>query len=342
MGVGEEKGECVGEEIGTRSRHELVTGGSTISLSGVGATGSVGLLTVNTTGDVNVPLAGISATGSAGTVTANAGEFTPSEDAFFYYSSESDPCNGSDLPNPPFWTQNVDYRGETICDTSPHGSRHIQFTTVQDQQHHYTEIHNTQDMPVSCSLGTSYYLAYFKRFDRTGSPLEDVWHTSGSSGDKGFEFRGNGVRWEIGRGSWSSFSGLDDHTFSVWMGNPSHHLNPGLESFDTFVQNKNGYSSTNPYLMYYETWYAMVMEVKMATDQTGAIGAWVNGTKVIEYIDIYTAEYSGPTITDIVIGGTIAQGAYDAPPHYRKFDGILLTDNWNDVINGGYLQDPEA
>ena len=37
------------------------------------------------------------------------------------------------------------------------------------------------------------------------------------------------------------------------------------------------------------------------------------------------------------MGGTIAQTAYDAPAHYRKFDAFMLTDNWQDIIDGGYL-----
>lgn len=38
------------------------------------------------------------------------------------------------------------------------------------------------------------------------------------------------------------------------------------------------------------------------------------------------------------MNGTIAQPAYDAPAHSRRFDALLLTDNWQNIINLGYLK----
>ena len=42
--------------------------------------------------------------------------------------------------------------------------------------------------------------------------------------------------------------------------------------------------------------------------------------------------------TQITMGGTIAQPAYNAPAHYRQFDALLLTDNWQNIIDLGYLK----
>ena len=48
------------------------------------------------------------------------------------------------------------------------------------------------------------------------------------------------------------------------------------------------------------------------------------------------------SLKDFEIDGTIAQPAYDAPSHYRQYDAFIVTDNWQDIIDGGYLSDPES
>ena len=60
--------------------------------------------------------------------------------------------------------------------------------------------------------------------------------------------------------------------------------------------------------------------------------------KVCEYENIKTCANANPTIGRLTMGGTIAQGAYDAPVHYRKFDALLFTDNWQNIIDIGYLK----
>jgi hypothetical protein len=39
--------------------------------------------------------------------------------------------------------------------------------------------------------------------------------------------------------------------------------------------------------------------------------------------------------------GTLSQPAYDAPVQKRQYDAILITDTWQDIIDGGYLRDPQ-
>ena len=43
-------------------------------------------------------------------------------------------------------------------------------------------------------------------------------------------------------------------------------------------------------------------------------------------------------VSQITLGGTIAQPAYDARAHYRQFDALLLTDNSQNIIDLGYLK----
>ena len=259
---------------------------------------------------------------------------------FFYWDAESTPCNGSDLPNPPFWTGNENYRGKTRCGSTPQGSRYIEFVTVNNQKHHYTEIHNTQGLPVRCQIGKTYYLAYYARFERING--NDIWHETTSSSDKCFEMDGSGIRWMVGRGHKYPDANNQNHKYTLHSVNPGFHLNPELEAPSTsiYVQNASGHSTSNPIQLDYEVWYAIVLAVKMAgpSEHNGSLTLYVNGIKIMEYTNIQTCSSSSPDIEDIKFGGTIGQNAYDTPAHKRQFDGILLTDNLQDVINGGYLR----
>ncbi|MGP8323478.1 MAG: T9SS type A sorting domain-containing protein [Methanosarcinaceae archaeon] len=265
---------------------------------------------------------------------------------YFYWDAETHPCDGSELPNPPFWTQEVSHRGHVSCDSTPEGDRFIEWETEEGWGDHYTEIHNTQNLPVTCSAGTTYYLAYFSKFSRINGL--DIWHEGSSiqSGDKGLEITGDGIRWVTSRGQWDSYAPNDDHHYTVFLGNPYYHLNEELEHSDVYWQNQNGYSEDNPIQLEYERWYSVIMAIKMASDHTGSATVYINGENILEYNNIQTSSVSSPVITDIKMGGTIAQGpppdGYDAPPHYRQFDALMLTDSWQDIIDGGYLLDPES
>jgi hypothetical protein len=264
---------------------------------------------------------------------------TSNATVYFYWDAETHPCDGSELPNPPFWTQEVSHRGHVTCGETKQGNKYFEWTTGY-WTNHYTEIHNTQGLPVTCGLEVTYYLAYFFNFTRINN--QDIWHESGQSGDKGIEITGSGIRWEVARGHWESMSNNQDHHYTVWVGNPTYHLNPSIEIVDTLVQNRSGFSASNPIQLEYDRWYAAVMAIKMATGNTGSIALYIDGVKVLEYDNIKTAANSSPILTDIKMGGTIAQPAYDAPPHYRKFDALMLTDDWQDIVYGGYLARPVA
>lgn len=97
--------------------------------------------------------------------------------------------------------------------------------------------------------------------------------------------------------------------------------------------------------MDYERWYSFVYMLQVNTmnganpNPNGALRLWVNGTLLADRSNLCITDSSSATIDIIEINGTIAQGAYDAPAHYRKFDAFMLTDNWQNIINGGYLRD---
>jgi hypothetical protein len=259
---------------------------------------------------------------------------------YFYFDAENG-TDGTNLSNPPFCqTECTSAYAKGTYQSSggaPQGSKYFQWQTVNNQPEAYTVIGNVSQNPplVSNALGNTYYVAYYFNFTRINGL--DIWHETGQSADKGVEIVGSGIRWVLGRGNWATLINNQDHRYTVFVGNPSYHLNLSFEHGDIYWPNQNGYNSTNTLQLQYERWYSAVMAVKIASDNTGYVTFWIDGVKIGEYNNIRTAANSSPTISHMVMGGTIAQGAYDAPAHYRKFDALLLTDNWQDIINGGYL-----
>lgn len=145
---------------------------------------------------------------------------------------------------------------------------------------------------------------------------------------------GDGMRWIAARGQWDVIPN-EPHKWSVWIDNPRYHLNEDLEPY---YPNTGGYTryKTTPQLDY-EIWYSIVYGVKIANTNNGGIVMYLDGKKIIEYNNIRTASSANPTINVIYIDGTIAQPAYDAPAHIRKYDALMLSDSWQDIVSGGYL-----
>jgi Fibronectin type III domain len=256
---------------------------------------------------------------------------------YFYFNAEDYPCN-SDLPNPPFWSG--DRVGKITCGLTPEGSKYFEWVTEDGWTNHYTEISNFQSLPLTCNFGTTYFVAFFFNFERINGL--DIWHEVGSSADKGVEIIGDGIRWVFSRGHWWDEQYNQDHHYTVWGGNPSYHLNPEVELYDAYPLNQSGYGLTNQIQLEYDRWYSGVMALKLAKDTAGSFALWINGIKILEYDGIITVESNQPLcqIGRLQMGGTIAQPAYDAPAHHRKFDALMLTDDWQDIMDGGYLADP--
>ncbi len=259
---------------------------------------------------------------------------------YFYYDAE-DCTDGEYLPFSifePIYGRD-ELRGRCVSNTTaPQGNKIIQWN-VTDPVPPYSDIHHQLNdvffdtIPPS-SPGATYYFAFFFRFDRIDG--QDIWHEGVGTEcfDKAAEIRGGGIRWIINFGERAM--GNQDHHYTIFIATDKDY-NPELESpSDTYSQNYNGYSRFNPIQLEYEKWNTVVFKMKWATDKTGEIGMWVNGIKVMEYMNFITVLSPG-TFSKMMMHGTIAQPLYDAPPHYRKFDAIIFTDNWQDIINGGYL-----
>ena len=239
-----------------------------------------------------------------------------------------------DPPQPPYGGARATYQSSG---GTPQGSKYYQWQTVDNQLDHYTEILLNNGNTLTNIIGNTYYLAYYFRFDKINGL--DIWHEilSGQSADKVTDIMGSGVRWIFGAGQWPCVPQNQDHHFTVWLGFVGNDLNPGIGCLGMYVQNSNGYSGANSMQLTYETWHSVVIAIKMAADNTGSLALYINGIKTTEYNNIKTAANSSPTLSHLYMGGTIAQPAYDAPAHYRKFDAFLFTDNWQDIVDGGYL-----
>lgn len=266
--------------------------------------------------------------------------YTPAHATVYLNLNAEDGTVGTYVPNPPFCQTPCSGGGERATYQSsggtPQGSKYYQWETVANQTNTYTEIHPSPNFPITNVLGQTFYLAWFFNFTRINAL--DIWHETGDSADKAVEIDGSGVRWTGSPGNWVSLAPNQDHRYTIFIGNPTYHLNLSLEHSDIYYPNQNGYNNTNTLQLQYEQWYSAVMAVKIASDNTGSVTLYIDGVKIFEYTNIRTAANTSPTITDIKMSGSIAQNAYDAPAHYRKFDALLLTDNWQDIVNGEYLK----
>ena len=207
---------------------------------------------------------------------------------------------------------------------------------VTATEHHdsYTEVRFNNKPPAE---PRTYYFAFFVRFDRRNG--RDIWHhgRDAESFDKALEVVGDGIRWTVNFGERGM--GNREQRFSVFLTNPTYHLNRDLESVsENYHQNQGAYARDRAIQLEYEKWHAMVFAMKWATDRSGEVGLWVNGEKVLQYANIQTVRSPG-TFERLQIWGTIAQPAYDAPPHTRKLDAMLFTDDWELVKRGGYVRD---
>ncbi|MDA8166009.1 MAG: heparin lyase I family protein [Desulfobacteraceae bacterium] len=256
--------------------------------------------------------------------------------AYWNGDSENQTC-GTLLPTPP-WTVNYAYRRmSTLCPDSGNKSYGVKYDYNTYGINVINELKKVSSLPVTCQLGKTYYMAFRFRIDRING--KNVFHISGQSADKFLEMDGSGIRWLVSIGHWTG-ENLTPGNFSIFSGNPTYHLNPEIEQNSGVPPNANGYSWNNQPQLAYEKWHSVVAAVKMAADKTGSWEVWADGVQIYNYTNIQTAANSTPTIASLLHLGTIAQPAYDAPDHYIYFDDLMLTDNWQDVVEGAYLTSP--
>lgn len=258
---------------------------------------------------------------------------------YFYFDAEKH-AHGDSLPQPPFFPQpwkeanaNHPKRGKVVADSTAPQGRHVILWNISEAK--TTELfHVVKFDRLPEPKPKDYYYAFFVRFDRKDG--KDIWHDgNGDSFDKGFEVVGNGIRWVIHFGNHDVR--MRDHCFSCYVSNSTYHLNRKFEVYDGYYPNHGGFTQYKSPELEYEKWHAFVFKMKWATDDTGEVALWANGEKVLEYTGIKTVKSPG-TFERIQFFGTIAQPAYDAPPHLRKVDAIIFTDDWQEIIDGGYLK----
>lgn len=213
---------------------------------------------------------------------------------------------------------------------TPNGTKYISWNVPNSTPSVDNEIYFTSHNIVA---GNTYYLAAFIRFQRINGL--DIWDDTGPAYqfDKLLEFRGNGFRWGIGAGWNGWYPNATDHkfTFDAWYSQVLY----GNHGNDHIIANVLPYGSNNPLLLDYEAWNSVVIGVTAQNSESGRIEQWINGIKILDKAQ-YTMN-SGATIDTIYINGTIGQPEYNTPAHYRQFDSILVTNNWQDIIDGGYL-----
>ena len=224
---------------------------------------------------------------------------------------------------------------------TPSGGNSVEWVTFDTQIDASVGIDFVPQVVVS--TGTTYYLAGFFRFDRIAG--RDIWHDTGAypySFDKLFELGSIGTRWGIGVGWNGNYAVGVEHqfVFDAWCDDGTFDDCTTVGGGDHKTANQSGYDANNPLAVGYERWHAVVLAIlaHSSSSGTGNVKLWVNGVLIMDRNQPTMA--SSATITRLWISGTIAQPGYDSPAHYRRMDRLMLTDSWQDIVDGGYLSSP--
>ncbi|HJX18592.1 MAG TPA: heparin lyase I family protein [Acidiferrobacterales bacterium] len=196
-------------------------------------------------------------------------------------------------------------------------------------------------LPSPVPEGTTLYIAFWTKFS-----ANHYWDDG--EFNKHLEVRGSmtdaWLLFSIGRGGESDqLSGLgllpaDLHTAVPHLFVVAN----AVSSFRPYNSADGGYfvqnlSTANPVFMENGRWHSVVIRADITSASNGTIEMWINGTKVIEFHNIRT-QRNGVQFTTTIIGGTHNQPSYAADVDSSKYyDNYLVTDNWQDVIDGGYL-----
>ena len=218
---------------------------------------------------------------------------------------------------------------------TPDGTKHVEWQPPSAANNEEVDLILDPVTPVV--TGTTYYLGGFFRFDRVGG--EDIWRDQ-SAGDPPYQFdklaevAGAGFRWGIGSGWNGWYTAGADHrfTFDAWYATSVI----GPHGDDHLVADQAPFGADAPYLCDYGAWYGVVLGVTAGSSETaGRVELWINGTKINDQPH-YTA-LPAASLGRVTLHGTIAQPQYDSPSHLRRVDRVILTDDWQDILAGGYL-----
>lgn len=256
---------------------------------------------------------------------------------------------------------------------TPYGSNYIEWLTICNQalvSGRCDTIPDDQDISTAqaqsdvfpsglstLSMGTTYYLGGTFRFDLVGN--NHVWldGSGDDSFDKLFEFRFTGGRWIMNVGRDGNFVGNFNGQYMFSFGAATATECPecggpagvgwsaGACHDDRKMHNANGYTASAPRKSDYGHWYNVVLAVTLSTSSAvGRAELYINGVKVTDCSGqtATTGTSSTTGFSDISLHGTIAQPAYDSPPHYRRVDNMIFATTLTDVTNAGLMGDPEA
>jgi len=256
---------------------------------------------------------------------------------YYEQTLESYTC---DTQNPGGWYYENLAPYVRCSDTPPNGTKYLDYETVSTgvPTGAYTEINYTTH---NITPGDKLYAGAFVKIQRKSGV--DVFHEGNlQSYSKYLDFfiGGGGVRLVLCLGQQQSecyTTPNTNHKFSMWV---MQGIYPSIACFDGHIrQNYGGYSSSNPIQLDYDRWHSIVLACTFSNG-AGTIEAWVNGTKVMEYTGVNVTYSGSPSIYRVELMGTIAQSAYDAPPHYDRYDNLLVTDTWQDILDAGLMEDP--
>lgn len=258
---------------------------------------------------------------------------------YIYQDAEALTC-GTNIPSNVFSPYDSKAIGHVVCGGAPQGNKYFEWTTINGT-HSMGNSTYASPNPTPNLLGKTIYLGVFVNFTRINQV--DVWvgDSNNDTGDKGTELIGNGIRWDIGQG-YGTWGGTKAqlHKWTAWQSNPTYHLNPSIEYYDAIPNNQSNYGMNNSVQLDYDSWHAIVHKISLSNTNTGSVTLWIDGVKISEYNNIKTAANSNPNIEYIGLGGTMCQPRYNCPPHHRRYDAILLTDSWQDIVDGGYIYTP--
>jgi len=206
----------------------------------------------------------------------------------------------------------------------------------------YTELATQGVWPYSLNTGDVIYMAAFIYYDGTAGNVFDNPPGGTSSFSKHLEFYMGGTNgWIVCPGNHECLTAnVPSGYFSVTAVTRDYaNIDPANLCVDHFMPNYGGYSTTNPPLMTYDQWNSIVLEVKITDQADGYCKLWVNGTQVMYHSGFRTTADATPALSYMRLWGTVKQPQYNSQNHHEYVDGYLMTTNWADIVNGGYLLD---
>lgn len=192
---------------------------------------------------------------------------------------------------------------------------------------------------INLTPASEYYMGIYLRFDRIGGNA--IWHDTGAypdSYDKLVQLWGT-TRALITAGfpDWAESGTEGKFTFGAYGFEPQ--CTSGCP-YEQVEPNVSPYGRTSYYLAEYERWYAVVLGWTPSNGGTenGRMRLWINGVNTLDLQNIKTQDSTSPAISLLGYGVTIAQPTYDAPPHYRRFDGFVIASSYSDM--SAFLRNP--